>query len=838
MMKLITVTLALCLSASAVLAQGTILQGGPWAPSHAPMYTGQGSGQAVVQDSGPAGGGATGYGLSEQLLVARGTGTPPYVGQGTGPFGTNWCDYDAPITNPTGYHFLCFSPNASILGVQGGQIVYGSGGAATPLPLQWCVNGTCYTPGGSLTGITVGTTTVGGGTNGYELYDNAGILGNRSQSAALDVACATNNYDLLRVAGVWGCGVLNAPVGGLPLYAAPTATGTGNCLSPANACTLPTACLFVKQIATFLGAPSIQLADGTYTTADASNFQCHVAGNGGGSSDLLVNINGDSITPTNVVIAIQSGQSGFYAEDGAEISVKNLECTNVNGGGSCFTARQNVVFDYNNIFWGAWGNSGNHVSAFGNAVIVNPANETFLASTTFVSHWLATQGAYIIPGGTTTIQSGVSWSQFAAAVNANFDVSGWTVSGTGTGTQFVGQGVGYLNLPNAISCPSKFPGSGGCSFTLGFQDSNGDGMTGTGLAVAQQSPTIFAPLVDAPIIQARTYAGLIAAYPSPTAGQISHIIDGLAANCTPDCTTPGATVTGGGGSLDLLIGWNGSNWLIFRAASAQATTGTGAVVHATSPTLVTPNLGTPSTLVLTNATGLPVAGGGTGNATAAAHSIPVSEGTSPQAAVGPCATNQVIVGGGGSADPTCGLNVAGAVVNLCTITANNSATLTNISNCAGLGGGGGFTSTYTSYRLEFQNIVPATDEKILELQIHSGGAFKTTGYLTNWLGYVNGFGVNGAPTTYIPLSYPTDANAASLHNAAPGFNGTVTITNPSASAIIHLNVSPLGYIDGAGAELGGFASGFWNTSGAVDGFQVLMDSGNITSGQIIVYGII
>src|SRR3989338_6062237 len=44
-------------------------------------------------------------------------------------------------------------------------------------------------------------------------------------------------------------------------------------------------------------------------------------------------------------------------------------------------------------------------------------------------------------------------------------------------------------------------------------------------------------------------------------------------------------------------------------------TGTGDVVRATSPTLVTPALGTHSALVLTNATGLPVAGGGTGAAT-------------------------------------------------------------------------------------------------------------------------------------------------------------------------------------------------------------------------------
>lgn len=140
MMKLIAVILAVLFSATAALAQGTVLQGGPWAPGHAPMYTGQGSGQAVVQDSGPAGGGGTGYGMSEGLYVARGTGTPPYVAQGTGPFGTNWCDYDAPITNPTGYHFLCLSPNAQ----GGGLLSYGAGGAAAQLPFQLDLNGILY----------------------------------------------------------------------------------------------------------------------------------------------------------------------------------------------------------------------------------------------------------------------------------------------------------------------------------------------------------------------------------------------------------------------------------------------------------------------------------------------------------------------------------------------------------------------------------------------------------------------------------------------------------------------------------------------------------------------
>jgi hypothetical protein len=47
-------------------------------------------------------------------------------------------------------------------------------------------------------------------------------------------------------------------------------------------------------------------------------------------------------------------------------------------------------------------------------------------------------------------------------------------------------------------------------------------------------------------------------------------------------------------------------------------TGSGALVFATSPTLVTPALGTPASGTLTNCTGLPVAGGGTGASTAQA----------------------------------------------------------------------------------------------------------------------------------------------------------------------------------------------------------------------------
>ena len=141
---------------TAALAQGAIQQSGPIVPFHLPIWFQNG----VQGDGGSASGvsssGSIFAGASESLLILHGTGTPPFANAGSGPFGTNACNYDAPVNNATGYHYLCFSPNAQ----GGGLIAYGAGNGAAQLPLSMILNGITYQFPFVLSGIVGPPTTV------------------------------------------------------------------------------------------------------------------------------------------------------------------------------------------------------------------------------------------------------------------------------------------------------------------------------------------------------------------------------------------------------------------------------------------------------------------------------------------------------------------------------------------------------------------------------------------------------------------------------------------------------------------------------------------------------
>lgn len=271
LLRLATIIAGL-LAAPLAFGQQTLLQSGSWTPGHLPMFATSGLTQPIVFDSGPAGGGSTGYGVSELLLVARGAGTAPYSGQGTGPYGSTFCSYDAPTSNATGYHYLCFSPNST---TGGALIAAGAGGAASPIGLSFIINGTTYAFPFSSTGVTgPGSSTVGhiatwNSTTGAALADSAtvssafiagvstnsnaasGIVGEYASSSvavgsavSLTTTVAADVTSLSLTAGDWDCAgnVINNPAGSTTVSALDAWISTTTAAVP----TLPNAGAYAK----------------------------------------------------------------------------------------------------------------------------------------------------------------------------------------------------------------------------------------------------------------------------------------------------------------------------------------------------------------------------------------------------------------------------------------------------------------------------------------------------------------------------------------------------------------------------------------------------------------
>ena len=319
----------------------------------------------------------------------------------------------------------------------------------------------------------------------------------------------------------------------------------------------------------------------------------------------------------------------------------------------------------------------------------------------------------------------------------------------------------FANSPTLVTPTLGTPASATLTNATGLPISTGVSGLGTGVATFLATPSS-ANLISAVTDETGTGSLVFATSPTlvtPALGTPSALvgtnITGTASGLTAGNVTTNANLTGAVtsvGNATSLGSFSSANLL----GALTDETGTGSAVFSTSPTLVTPILGTPTSATLTNATGLPLTTGVTGQ-------LPVAN------------------GGTGTATPSI---VAGTNVTV-------TGTWPNQTIAASSGGTPGGSTTQVQYNNAgaFGGITGATTNGTALTLVAPVLGTPASATLTNATGLPISTGVSGLGTgvaTALAVNVGS-AGAPVVNGGALGTPSGGTVTNLTGTASININ---------------------------------------------------